>query len=203
MYRPHYPPHNTFKPLTMGVLELRNAKKPPNKPKMGLPSSTSVTPYRCKVCGKHNHLTTLCMLRKKEGCWRCGGSHLLRECTAPFIRSTPALKDKSLENERTQVLAVITCNDDKSTTLSDYGDLSYPVRLHPTSGSHITIIVNLDTGAQCSAIRRDVAEAANIDWRPNNVQTADLRGVGGEKLSVIGITRVRLSTNGHSTSVDA
>ena len=30
--------------------------------------------------------------------------------------------------------------------------------------SHITAIANIDTDAQCSAIRSDVAGAAGIDW---------------------------------------
>ena len=60
-------------------------------------------------------------------------------------------------------------------------ELVYPVRVN---GSHVIAVANIDTGAQCSAIRSDVAKAAGVDWcRIKN--KGCLRSVSGEPLTVM------------------
>ena len=62
--------------LTVGAVELRDPKK------KDIPAAQSQ--YQCGICGMRNHLTTMCLHKKKEGCWRCGGKHMLKECRVSF-----------------------------------------------------------------------------------------------------------------------
>ena len=107
---------------------------------------------------------------------------MLRECRAPYhkggvsSRITPNNKD---EEARTAVLGMI--QDDTWPTTNVF-ELVYPVKVN---GSPLTAIATLDTGAQCSAIRLDVAKAAGLDWTPMTASNV-LRGVSGEPLNVHG-----------------
>ena len=75
-------------------------------------------------------------------------------------------------------------------------ELVYPVRVN---GSHVIAVANIDTGAQCSAIRSDVAKAAGVDWcRIKN--KGCLRSVSGEPLTVHGKTKICIQA-GRLTSV--
>ena len=166
----------------------------------------------------HNHTTSACIHKKKEGCWRCGEKHMLRECQAPYVKSKKAKKEAkeqkekgeskdktektdkgdSSEQERSLLLAMIThrrCG-------ICHNELTYPVKLQSSFNPSITVITTLDTGAQCSAIRHDVAEAAGIDWRPHE-KSVDLRGVTGEKLPVMGKARLRIHAGGHISNLEA
>ena len=78
-------------------------------------------------------------------------------------------------------------------------ELVYPVRVN---GSPLTAIATLDTGAQCSAIRLDVAKAANVDWTPMTAANM-LRGVSGEPLNVHGKARLCIQAGGLTTNLDA
>ena len=141
---------------------------------------------------------------------------MLRDCKAPFLKSKKPKKeqkgkedegkdkgektdkDDSLEKERGLLLAMISRGNDELMS----SDLTYPVRLQSTHHPSITVIATLDTGAQCSAIRSDVAEAAGVDWRPQE-KKVDLRGVTGEKLPVRGKARLRIHAGGHTSNLDA
>ncbi len=37
----------------------------------------------CKVCGRKNHRTIDCFYKQSTGCFNCGKSHLVRDCTMP------------------------------------------------------------------------------------------------------------------------
>ena len=67
-------------------------------------------------------------------------------------------------------------------------DLAYPVQVN---GTNNTVVATLDTGAQCSAIRLDVAKAAGLDWT-RITNTGSIRGVSGEPLQVHRRTRLCL-----------
>jgi hypothetical protein len=46
--------------------------------------STSYPQFnQCKVCGRNNHRTIDCFYKQSTGCFNCGRSHLVRECTMP------------------------------------------------------------------------------------------------------------------------
>ena len=81
-------------------------------------------------------------------------------------------------------------------------ELTYFVKLQSSYHPPITVIATLDTGAQCSAIRHNVAEAAGIDWRPQE-KSVDLRGVTGERLPVMGKARLRIYAGGHTSNLEA
>ena len=177
------PPQHQQHPYVVGAVDLRDPKSmhggeiaTPTNMAMSLPPA-----YRCGVCGMRNHLTTRCVHRKKEGCWRCGGKHHLRDCRAPFIRNHPKSTNKD-DVARGAILGMVLCEDNCICAINPTLDLTYPVRVN---ASHITAIATLDTGAQCSAIRRDVAEAAGVDWTPCMGKDM-LRGVSGEPLDVLG-----------------
>ena len=78
-------------------------------------------------------------------------------------------------------------------------DLAYPVHVN---GTNNTVVATLDTGAQCSAIRLDVAKAAGLDWT-RITNTGSIRGVSGEPLQVHRRTRLCLHAGGLTTSTDA
>ena len=181
--------------LTMGALELRHPKKD-NTPMV---YAKTQPVYRCGVCGMKNHLTTLCIHRKKEGCWRCGGKHLLKDCRAPYTRYNNAIPSRTASNNeeeaRNAVLARVTSHTHPNFIM----DLAYPVRVN---ASPIVAIATLDTGAQCSAIRLDVAKAAGIDWNPIP-GNGSLRGVSGEPLNVYGKARTCIQAGGLTSSLDA
>ena len=199
--RPRMPIATTpkYPALTMGTMELRNPKGDADIPKPLHRNPTTASSYRCGVCGMKNHLTTLCMHRKKEGCWRCGGKHMLRECHAPYNKgsvSTRVHMNNKDEEARTAVLGMI---QEHTWPTNNVFELVYPVKVN---GSPLTAIATLDTGAQCSAIRLDVAKAAGIDWTPMTTSNA-LRGVSGEPLDVRGKARLCVQAGGLTTNLDA
>ena len=64
--------------------------------------------YRCGICGMRNYLTTMCLHKKKEGCWRYGGKHMLKECRVPFPCSAPRTAATNEDSSRNAVLAMVT-----------------------------------------------------------------------------------------------
>jgi hypothetical protein len=42
---------------------------------------------KCLVCGRSGHWAPQCRLRCHEGCFRCGGSHVVRDCEEDYARS--------------------------------------------------------------------------------------------------------------------
>ena len=177
--------------LTVGAVELWDPKKD------GMTSttaSTSNSSYRCGICNMRNHITSVCRFKKKEGCWRCGGKHLLRDCRAPFARASTTTTQEEREKARSAMLAIIS----KIPEEDEVFELVYPVRVN---GSHVIAVANIDTGAQCSAIRSDVAKAAGVDWcRIKN--KGCLRSVSGEPLTVHGKTKICIQAGGLTSIVD-
>ena len=71
-------------------------------------------------------------------------------------------------------------------------ELVYPVYVN---GSHVIAVANIDTGAQCSAIRSNVAKVAGVDWcRIKN--KGCLRSVSGEPLTIYGKTKICIQAGG-------
>ena len=142
----------------------------------------------------------MCGQRKKEGCWRCGGKHLLRDCRVRVTRqpadAAKVMPSRQDETARAAVLAMITNSDDEK---QEVINLTYPVRV---GMANTMALATLDTGAQCSVIRSDVAVAAGIAWTEEK-GTVDLRGVSGEPVRARGIAKVRLQGNGVTTTLDA
>ena len=113
---------------------------------------------------------------------------MLKECQAPFVKPTGNVQPKGQtqrdEDARSAALGAIGGTRKFYNTV----DLAYPMRMNGTS---VMAIATLDTGAQCSAIRIDVAEAAGVNWTPC-LDYLGLRGVSGEPLDVHGIARLRI-----------
>ena len=179
--------------LTIGAVELRNKQRDERKEK-------KTGGYACGVCRQRNHLTAMCGQRKKEGCWRCGGKHLLWDCRVRIIRqptdTLKAMPPRQDETARAAVLAMITNPDDEK---QEVINLTYPVRV---GVSNIVALATLDIGAQCSVICSDVAIAAGIIWTEEKGM-ADLRGVSGEPVCVRGSAKIRLQGNGITTTLNA
>ena len=177
-------------PLTVGAVELRD----PKKNTASITSSTaSNKSYTCGICNMHNHITPMCRYRKKEGCWRCGGKHHLRDCRALFAKSS-LTSTTDQEKARSAVLAIIS----KTPEEDEVFELVYPVRVN---SSQVIAVANIDTGAQCSALRHDVAQAAGIEW--NKIRNKGcLRSVSGEPLVVYGKARIRIQAGGLTSMVD-
>ena len=132
-------------PLTVGAVESRDPKK--NTTSIAS-SATSNKSYTCGICNMRNHITPICRY-KKEGCWRCGGKHHLRDCRAPFAKpSFTTTTDQ--EKARSAVLAIISKTPEEDKVF----ELVYPMRVN---SSQVIAIANIDTGAQCSALHHDVA----------------------------------------------
>ena len=84
---------------------------------------------------------------------------MLRDCHASYQwgRVSSHAQNHREEEARSAVLGMIHEDTWPSTNVFE---LIYPVKVN---GSPLTAIATLDTGAQCSAIRLDVARAANAD----------------------------------------
>lgn len=44
-------------------------------------SATPQNNVNCKICGRKNHRTIDCFHKQSTGCFKCGGNHMLRDCT--------------------------------------------------------------------------------------------------------------------------
>ena len=140
-----------------------------------------------------NHITPMCKYKKKEGCWRCGGKHHLRDCRAPYARpSSTTIVDQ--EKARSAVLAIIS----KTPEEDEVFELVYPVCVN---SSQVTAVANIDTGAQCSVLRHDVAQAAGVEW--NKIRNKGcLHSVSGEPLVIYGKARICIQAGGLTSMVD-
>ena len=191
-------PQPKYPALTMGALELKHPRHNETSPN-NTHNRPITTVYRCGICGMKNHLTTLCIHRKKEGCWRCGGKHMLKDCRAPFARNAnpvpPKMHNNKDDDARNAVLGAVMQTPQYNNTI----DLAYPVRVN---ASPTIAIATLDTGAQCSVIRKDVAQAAGVDWTPYE-DAGLLRGVSGEPLNVFGKSRLCIQAGGLTFALDA
>ena len=107
------------------------------------------------------------------------------------------------ELARQNLLSVVGMPQSIMGSAAKYLSLTYKVRI---KGKGASVLAIVDTGAQCSALRADVFEQlrdkANLRLR-NVIRAikADVRGVGGEPLKVIGTTVVPIYSQGIHSSV--
>ena len=124
---------------------------------------------------------------------------MLKDCRIPFVRNATTTLHKPLNSKdddaRNAVLGAVMHTPKYSNTI----DLTYPVRVN---ASTTIAIATLDTGAQCSVIRKDVAQAAGVDWIPHH-DSGILRGVSGEPLNVYGKSRLCIQAGGLTFALDA
>ena len=125
------------------------------------------------------HFTRDCPQAKKQGCFRCGENHTLRDCPKRLAK-TQAVQSVSVES-------------------AGIRELQYRVK----SGGH-EINVLVDTGAQCSLIRKDVARRLQLPIaRVRRGDTPNLCGVAGHPLKVEGRVTVICQQAGQTVTVDA
>ena len=84
--------------LTMSGLELKDPHKDPQKENKLKSSDSSSFNSCCRVCGMHNHFTSIC-LHKKEGCWRYRNKHVLCDCQILYIKSKKEIKEEKEKGE--------------------------------------------------------------------------------------------------------
>ena len=124
---------------------------------------------------------------------------MLRECHAPYTKGSVSSRMPAPNKEEEARTAILGMVHDDTWPTTNIFELVYPVKVN---GSPITAIATLDTGAQCSAIRLDVAKEAGVDWTSMTASNM-LRGVSGEPLNVHGKARICIQACGLTTNLDA
>ena len=163
--------------------------------------------YRCGVCNLRGHRTQMCRLKKASGCWRCGGTHFISRCTAPYVVSvssgtSPVPRTKGEDSKalteqhhsREQYLGMML----GSTVSTKPVTLTYPINVGPKLRK---VIATLDTGAQCSAIREDVASEVGLQWTKTEPHR-EVKGVSGDLLQVEGSAWLRIQGAGITTRTE-
>ena len=145
-----------------------------------------------------NHGTRECRYKKPTGCWRCGGPHLIPQCTAPYQgnRRSQEGKKGGEEQDRQKYLSLVNHVERRRQTEAPYASLTYLVQIKNTP---ITVLATVDTGAQCSAIRADVYQALTPPpplSEKTEEEKPDMRGVSGEPLNVLGKCNVCIHARG-------
>ena len=135
--------------------------------------------YLCWVCDRKGHFTRDCPDAQKQGCFRCGGAHTLRECPKRLSKVRTLQQQRLGEQEK--------------------GDLSYQVQIN---NQDVQVLV--DTGAQCSLIRDDVARRLKLPVQTDRAkEKPNLCGVNGKPLKVRGRVRLICQQAGQTVTATA
>ena len=132
--------------------------------------------YPYWVCDRTGHLIRDCPEAKKQGCYHCGESHTVRECPKRLAK----------------IRVLQGCNS----SATEKGELSYTVQAR---GRNVKVLI--DTGAQCSLIRDDVAKRLRLRVREIKAkERPELCGVNGNPLNVKGQAELVCQQAGQTVS---
>ena len=106
------------------------------------------------------------------------------------------VSSEGAEEERSKFLSLVEL---LHRGIATYVSLTYQVRI---TGTPMTVLATIDTGAQCSALRADVYEQLPLQIKIDPLSTRNtprMRGVSGEELRVRGKLALRIQKGGIST----